>query len=135
MLSRAFLTRRIGSSLTLKIVCSAQAAQATTILVSTQIFELHLSFVNFLGVAFVLAGGVLYARYEAMDDDERSSNGNGTSHRDGGYMMSGENSLLPMKVKRDDPLPAEPSATGENGFASWWTGESKLSGSSPSGKG
>ncbi|GAA5830654.1 hypothetical protein JCM3766R1_003376 [Sporobolomyces carnicolor] len=117
------------------LAITAQAAQATTILVSTQIFELHLSFVNFLGVAFVLAGGVFYARYEAMDDDERSSNGNGTSHRGGGYMMSGENSLLPMKVKRDDPLPAEPSTTGENGFTSWWTGESKLSGSSPSGKG
>ncbi|GAA5910416.1 uncharacterized protein JCM6883_002998 [Sporobolomyces salmoneus] len=101
------------------LAITAQAAQATTILVSIQIFDLHLSFLNFLGVALVLAGGVFYARYEAMDDDER----NGTTNGREGY--SGDNSVLPIKMKREDPLPSgSDSATGgQKGFSDWWTRE------------
>ncbi|GAA6005946.1 hypothetical protein JCM11491_004069 [Sporobolomyces phaffii] len=104
------------------LAITAQAAQATTILVSTLIFDLHLSFVNFLGVALVLAGGVLYARYEALDDDERTRDALGASTSSGrAREYAGEPSLLPLKVKRDDPLPS-PSAAPAGGFAEWWTG-------------
>jgi hypothetical protein len=39
--------------------------------------------------------------------------------------------LLPMKVKRDDPLPTPPSGE-KNGFSSWWTANSDLTGGSSS---
>ncbi|GAA5971919.1 hypothetical protein JCM3765_002615 [Sporobolomyces pararoseus] len=117
------------------LAVTAQAAQATTIIVSTLIFELHLSFLNFLGVALVLAGGVFYARYEAMDDEERNSNGsNSTGPRDREYVGGlGDGNLLPMKVKRDDPLPTN-SVTSDkkNGFSSWWSGNGDSNGSSGS---
>ena len=114
---------------------SAQAAQATTILVSTLIFELHLSFLNFLGVALDVASGVDYARYEAMDDEERNSNGsNSTSNRDREYVGGMDGTLLPMKVKRDDPLPSSSSTSDEqNGFSSWWNGHGNSNGLSNSG--
>ncbi|GAA5871342.1 hypothetical protein JCM16303_000723 [Sporobolomyces ruberrimus] len=107
------------------LAITAQAAQATTILVSTLIFDLHLSFLNFLGVALVLAGGVFYARYEAMDDQDRYyENGSSTTNRDrdrdGGG--GGDGNLLPMKVKREDPLPT--SLGGPNVLSTWWTGQS-----------
>ncbi|GAA5936656.1 uncharacterized protein JCM15063_001950 [Sporobolomyces koalae] len=97
------------------LAITAQAAQATTILVSTLIFDLHLSFVNFVGVAFVLAGGVFYARYEAMDDDEKSLTNDG-SRGFGDVTFRDDHLLLPIKVRRDDPIDKKEDKS------NWWNG-------------
>lgn len=60
-----------------------------------------------------------------MDDQDRYyENGSSTNtrdrDRDGGG--GGDGNLLPMKVKREDPLPT--SLGGPNVLSSWWTGQS-----------
>lgn len=50
---------------------TAHAAQATTIVAALLVFGLRLSFLNFIGVALVLGGGVIFATYEARDTFER----------------------------------------------------------------
>ncbi|GAA6058957.1 hypothetical protein JCM10212_002909 [Sporobolomyces blumeae] len=112
------------------LAISSQAAQATTIVVSTLIFGLSMSPLNFLGVGLVLAGGVLYARYEAMDDDERNVGGGGGGGIIGGTNGSlgghgndrdgGHGTLLPLKVKRDDPV-----RSGGDEERSWWGGRDR----------
>jgi len=67
-----------------------------------------MSFLNFLGVALVLAGGVFYARYEAIDDEERNPGG-------GSGGGGAEDGLLPMKLRREDPIE-------EKGRGNWWGG-------------
>ncbi|GAA5882467.1 hypothetical protein JCM1840_003190 [Sporobolomyces johnsonii] len=77
------------------LAITSHAAQATTILVSLLVFGLTLTVLNFLGVGLVLAGGVLYARNEAKDDEERDPGAGGA----GGV---GAEEELPTKVKRED---------------------------------
>ncbi|KWU43207.1 hypothetical protein RHOSPDRAFT_3818, partial [Rhodotorula sp. JG-1b] len=53
------------------LAITAHAAQASTILFSLVLFGLRLSPLNCLGVALTLAGGVLYARWDAQDKKDR----------------------------------------------------------------
>lgn len=78
---------------------AAHAAQASTILFSLFFFSLRLSPLNFLGVGLTLAGGVLYARYDARDKEEEeglggeglpvrspAGNGDGTEGKEKGFL-------------------------------------------------
>ncbi|GAA5987648.1 hypothetical protein JCM10908_007150 [Rhodotorula pacifica] len=53
------------------LAITAHAAQASTILFSLVLFGLRLSFLNCIGVALTLTGGVLYARWDAQDKKDR----------------------------------------------------------------
>lgn len=57
------------------LAITAHAAQASTILFSLVLFGLRLSPLNCLGVALTLAGGVLYARWDAQDKKDRGGGG------------------------------------------------------------
>ncbi|BGO91939.1 hypothetical protein NBRC10512_001108 [Rhodotorula toruloides] len=78
---------------------TTHAAQASTILFSLFFFSLRLSPLNFLGVGLTLAGGVLYARYDARDKEEEeglggeglpvrspAGNGDGTEGKEKGFL-------------------------------------------------
>ncbi|GAA5857807.1 hypothetical protein JCM8547_005988 [Rhodosporidiobolus lusitaniae] len=80
------------------LAVTTHAAQATTILASLLVFGLRLSFLNFLGVAISLAGGVIYATYDARDTEERER-GLGTAAGAGGG-GGGKGELLPTMVRR-----------------------------------
>ncbi|GAA6032336.1 hypothetical protein JCM8097_008125 [Rhodosporidiobolus ruineniae] len=55
------------------LAVTTHAAQATTIFASLLVFGLRLSPLNFIGVALSLAGGVIYATYDARDQEEREA--------------------------------------------------------------
>ncbi|GAA6018732.1 hypothetical protein JCM10207_005560 [Rhodosporidiobolus poonsookiae] len=73
------------------LAVTTHAAQATTILCSLFAFGLRLSPLNFTGVALSLAGGVLFAKHDARDQEERGETP---------ALLSGE---LPVKREKRAP--------------------------------
>ncbi|GAA5893459.1 hypothetical protein JCM6882_008042 [Rhodosporidiobolus microsporus] len=82
------------------LAVATHAAQATTILASLLVFGLRLSPLNFIGVALSLAGGVLYARWDAADGEEREG---GVAGAAGGGGGKGGEALLPVRREKRAP--------------------------------
>ncbi|GJN90980.1 hypothetical protein Rhopal_003994-T1 [Rhodotorula paludigena] len=76
------------------LAITTHAAQATTILASLLLFGLRLSPLNFVGVALTLGGGVLYATWDARDQD-RAALGLGLGG--GGAAGGGGEEVLPLR--------------------------------------
>lgn len=87
------------------LAITAHAAQASTILFSLVLFGLKLSPLNCLGVALTLAGGVLYARWDAQDKKENRAPAGGGLLDDGkggaaaGNTLNGSNTGLGLEGK------------------------------------